>query len=194
MALQALAQYSALSYSPEMLVDVQVMRDDVMMGDFQVDANNKMLMQKSPLQVPDTYEMRVNGSGCVFVQFSVEYNVVTQAPVQPSFELTSQVRTVDSSEGCARREINVCARFEIFNFFPPLPFLNLIFLSHVYFCRYLLGDGYSNMAVIAVKMVSGWSPDKDSVKKVRSILLSHYQIFFHLTLIYYERSMMFVPA
>ena len=113
MALQALARYSTLSHSPEIRVNVQVMRDDVMMGDFQVNDDNRMLMQNSPLQVPGSYEMRVNGSGCVFVQFSVDYNVIMHAPAQPSFEVTSQVRTVDSSEGCSRREINVCTRFEL---------------------------------------------------------------------------------
>ena len=113
MALQALARYSTLSHSPEIRVNVQVMRDDVMMGDFQVNDDNRMLIQNSPLEVPGTYKMRVNGSGCVFVQFSVDYNVMTQTPAQPSFEVTSQVRAVDSSDGCSRREINVCARFDL---------------------------------------------------------------------------------
>ena len=34
--------------------------------------------------------------------------------------------------------------------------------------RYLLEDGYSNMAIISVKMVSGWIPDKNSIKNVSS--------------------------
>ena len=36
------------------------------------------------------------------------------------------------------------------------------------FCRYLGSDGASNMAVVAVKMVSGWIPIKNSVKEVSS--------------------------
>ena len=165
MALQALAAYSAVSYSPEMSLDVAVMRDDVMMSKFAVAPENKMIMQKAPLQVPGTYELQTNGSGCAFIQLSVEYNVMTEAPARPAFELNSNVRRVGSS--CTTREIRVCARFE-----PKLEISSSVRKSSIYYCvssacRYLLEDGYSNMAVIAVKMVSGWSPDKTSVNNVR---------------------------
>ena len=75
------------------------------------------------------------------LQFSARYNVLDIPLPVPAFELTSQVVRVDSSDGCARRQLNVCA-------------------------KYLLTDGYSNMAVISAKMVSGWIPDKSSIKDV----------------------------
>lgn len=39
---------------------------------------------------------------------SVQYNVMDIPVPKPAFELTPEVRQVDSSDGCMRREIHVC--------------------------------------------------------------------------------------
>lgn len=66
-ALQALARYSALAYSPSMLLNVEV-EGGHMRHMFEISAENKMVMQKVDVPMPDQYMVRVNGTGCAFVQ------------------------------------------------------------------------------------------------------------------------------
>ena len=75
---------------------------------------------------------------------SVKYNtLVAQNDQQAAaFFLTVQVRNGSSSK-CRDNQIHVCARYN----------------GH---------DDVSNMAVIAVKMISGWIPVKDSVEKLKN--------------------------
>ena len=68
-ALQALARYSALAYSPNMHLSVLVTAPG-MTRRFTINDDNKMLMQKSAISMPSQYGLRVNGTGCAFVQVS----------------------------------------------------------------------------------------------------------------------------
>ena len=68
MALQALAEYAAATYSPEGATTV-VVTSGGWRQDFRVDQQNRLLYQEQLLeQVPGAYRIRAKGEICVFVQ------------------------------------------------------------------------------------------------------------------------------
>ena len=68
LALQALARFSALAYTRDVHVNVLVTGPDAMRHVFTLNDDNKMMMQTIDVTMPDQYVMRVNGTGCAFVQ------------------------------------------------------------------------------------------------------------------------------
>ena len=68
-ALQALAQYAAATYSPEGSTSVVVTSASGWRGEFTVNQQNRLLYQQQPLQdVPGDYTISVEGQSCVFIQ------------------------------------------------------------------------------------------------------------------------------
>lgn len=70
MALQALSQYGAVTYAKSGAASkVTLQSGGVFQQDFQVDATNRLLLQRVPLpQVPGEYSAEVSGEGCVYLQ------------------------------------------------------------------------------------------------------------------------------
>ena len=70
-ALQALAKYSAATYSPASTVAVTVTAPSGQKTSFTINQSNRLLVQESSLQaVPADYKVRAEGQGCVLVQVS----------------------------------------------------------------------------------------------------------------------------
>ncbi|ELT94944.1 hypothetical protein CAPTEDRAFT_228650 [Capitella teleta] len=139
-ALQALAQYASLVFGQG--VDLEVQTEALGLAQtFPVSSSNALLLQRASLPLPNRLSFSVTGSGCALVQANVKYNFHNMTDeVQPTFSLKSTVSRVEND--CRKRNINVCT-------------------------RYLGDDQASNMAVVSVKMVSGWIPDKASIKKLQ---------------------------
>nr|UCK81476.1 alpha-2-macroglobulin-like protein [Arenicola marina] len=138
-ALQALAKFASLIYSTGTNLSVEV-RGSGLHRSFQVDPGNKLLLQRQEIVLPNKLAFTTTGQGCVFIQTTMKYHVEedNSNPV-PAFSL--EVRSARTSH-CERRVINVCA-------------------------RYTGNRLATDMAVIEVKMVTGWVPVKESLDKLR---------------------------
>uniref|UniRef100_A0A8D3E523 Si:ch211-212c13.8 n=1 Tax=Scophthalmus maximus TaxID=52904 RepID=A0A8D3E523_SCOMX len=134
-ALQALALYSTLVFSPAGSSAVTVKSPSGTLN-FEVNQSNKLLYQEETLQdVTGTYGVEVKGTTC----FSVQYNIPTPVDVTTfSVQVRFGVRT--SVKAC-----NNC------------PFD---------YCRYLGKEEITNMVILDIKMLSGFVPDPESLKKV----------------------------
>ncbi|XP_044153489.1 alpha-2-macroglobulin-like protein 1 isoform X2 [Bufo gargarizans] len=142
-ALQAMAKYSEVTFSNKVDMTVAVNSKSGFHEQFHVDKNNRLLLQKATLaNVPGDYTVTSTGSGCVFVQAVLRYNIPPPKGVA-AFSL--------SVKSSSRREClgDPVTKFEI-----------LITAS------YTGTREESNMAVIEVKMVSGYIPVKSTVRKL----------------------------
>ena len=142
-ALQALARYATLVYQGGVNISVDMIekaKDSI--GKFNIDDYNTLVLQSKPVKkLPTTLEARVTGTGCAMIQTNVKYNVY-EAPTSPTFDMAVKVyRAKDKVNHCGMRTLSICVRFT-----GP--------------------GGVSNMAIVDVKMVTGWIPVKDSLKKL----------------------------
>ncbi|NXD41952.1 OVOS protein, partial [Copsychus sechellarum] len=142
-ALQALAQYGYLTFSKKSLNTVEVHFMETPSKIFQVNDKNRFLLQQASLPtIPGRYSVEVNGTGCVYVQTTLRYNI--HLPKKAAgFSLS--VRTANVS--CTGN-------------FPPK-------FDLVLSASYTGNRNVSNMAIIDVKMLSGFVPEDSSLKKLR---------------------------
>ncbi|NWY63554.1 OVOS protein, partial [Erithacus rubecula] len=142
-ALQALAQYGYLTFSKKSLNTVEVHFMETPSKVFQVNDKNRFLLQQASLPaIPGRYSVEVNGTGCVYVQTTLRYNI--HLPKKAAgFSLS--VRT--ANESCTSN-------------FPPK-------FDLVLSASYTGNRNVSNMAIIDVKMLSGFVPEESSLKKLR---------------------------
>nr|AVP12670.1 complement C3-like [Pseudopotamilla reniformis] len=160
LALQALASYATMAYTNGGQLTVNVNANNDRQT-LNVNDDNKLVLQQLQVTLPNSVNVEVSGTGCVLVQASVKYNVANISTEQPAFSLTSTVHRQDT---CKVRKLNICAKYEG-------------------------TDGASNMALITVKMVSGWIPNKDSVKRLRNeagLGLKRYEIEMNLVNFYFD--------
>ncbi|MGH0179126.1 UNVERIFIED_CONTAM: hypothetical protein FKN15_000684 [Acipenser sinensis] len=91
-ALQALARYSALVYSPEGSSTLTVRSKGGFMRQFHLDQSNRLLYQEEPLQeVPGEYSVEAEGKNCVFVQLALRYNI-PPPPGFSTFNISAEAR------------------------------------------------------------------------------------------------------
>ncbi|NXU52217.1 OVOS protein, partial [Turnix velox] len=153
-ALQALAQYAYLTYSKEILNTVEVNFMESPSKTFQVNEKNRFLLQQTSLSsIPGNYSVEVNGTGCVCLQTTLRYNIHLPKEVA-GFSLS--VRPVNAS--CTSN-------------FPPK--FDLVLST-----RYTGSRNVSNMAIIDVKMLSGFVPVRSSLEKFqyRNSVVDHVDI------------------
>ncbi|XP_069999796.1 alpha-2-macroglobulin-like protein 1 isoform X2 [Penaeus vannamei] len=138
-ALQAMAKYETHSNREPTNVRV-TFKARSFSATFNITNKNKLLQQRQELPVlPTDVDVTLTGRGCAIVQTVFHYNV---PEAEPSDAFSLRVHpTNDPDGGCKEKRIEVCV-------------------------AYLLPDGKSNMAVIAVKPVSGFSPEMDDLKAV----------------------------
>ncbi|NWW16489.1 OVOS protein, partial [Falcunculus frontatus] len=142
-ALQALAQYGYLTFSKKSLNTVEVHFMDSPSKIFQVNDENRFLLQQASLPtIPGSYNVEVDGTGCVYVQTTLRYNIHLPEKVA-GFSLS--VRTANAS--CTD---NHPPKFDL-----------------VLSASYTGNRNISNMAIIDVKMLSGFVPEESSLKKLR---------------------------
>ncbi|NXX65276.1 OVOS protein, partial [Spizella passerina] len=141
-ALQALAAYGEATYSSASQNGVKITSKKPFEKVFFVNNENRLLVQQTPLpEVPGKYSLTMNGSGCVFMQIALRYNI--HLPEGSSGFLLS-VQTSNAS--CPQDRP---AKFDI-----------------VLVSSYTGKRSSSNMLIIDVKMLSGFVPVKSSLDKV----------------------------
>ncbi|NXH97501.1 OVOS protein, partial [Pachycephala philippinensis] len=142
-ALQALAQYGYLTFSKESLNTVEVHSLESPSKIFQVDDKNRFLQQQASLPtIPGNYSVEVNGTGCVYLQTTLRYNIHLPKKVA-GFSLSVRTENVSCTG-------NYPPKFDL-----------------VLSASYTGNRNISNMAIIDVKMLSGFVPEESSLKKLR---------------------------
>ncbi|KAM6474043.1 LOW QUALITY PROTEIN: ovostatin-like [Liasis olivaceus] len=144
-AIQALAQFSQLTFSEDGQNSVKIHSNKPFEKVFEVANINRLLLQQTSLpDVPGEYLVDVNGSGCVFIQTTLRYNINL---AQKSSGFFLSVHTANAS--CAGSfqttfAINISA-------------------------RYTGKRNHSNMAIIDAKMLTGFLPDQSSLQKTHAL-------------------------
>ncbi|TDH15276.1 hypothetical protein EPR50_G00029330 [Perca flavescens] len=143
-ALQALALYSTLVFSPEGSSTVTVQSPSGQLV-FDVNQNNKLLYQEKQLQdMTGKYSLEVKGTACAAIQISLVYNIPTPADV------TTLSVEVKPEADCASK----------------IPKLSLNLRS-----LYSGKESSTNMVILDIKMLSGFVPDPESLNMLKGALL-----------------------
>ncbi|CAL8350313.1 unnamed protein product [Lota lota] len=145
-ALQALALYSTLVFSPEgsSTVDVQFPSGQMT---FEVNQDNKLLYQERALKdVTGKYSVEVKGTACASMQLSLHYNIPT-----PRDESSFRIKVTPDSE-CNTNQLR--------------PKLTLRLES-----TYVGNENFTNMVMVDIKLLSGFVPEPESLRKLKSALL-----------------------
>ncbi|XP_067449972.1 alpha-2-macroglobulin-like [Thunnus thynnus] len=143
-ALQALALYSTVVFSPEGSSTVTVQSPSGQLT-FDVNQSNKLLYQEKMLQdVAGKYSLEVKGTACASMQISLHYNIPTPADVT-----TLSVEVIPEADCQSLR-----------------PKLTLKLNS-----LYSWKEPTTNMVILDIKMLSGFVPDPESLKKLKGDLL-----------------------
>uniref|UniRef100_A0A8C5FT84 Alpha-2-macroglobulin-like n=1 Tax=Gadus morhua TaxID=8049 RepID=A0A8C5FT84_GADMO len=141
-ALQALALYSTLVFSPEgsSTVDVQLPSGQMT---FEVNQDNKLLYQERSMKdVTGKYSVVVKGTACASMQLSLHYNIPT-----PRDESSFRIKVTPDSE-CSTNQLR--------------PKVTL---------RYVGKEDSTNMVMVDIKLLSGFVPEPESLRKLKSALL-----------------------
>ncbi|XP_053548783.1 alpha-2-macroglobulin [Bombina bombina] len=146
-ALQALAKYAEVTFSDKGNVKVTVQSKSGFQEQFHVDKTNRLLLQRTNLpDIPGDYTVNAEGSGCVYVQAVLRYNVPP-----PRSDATFEVNVETDPKEC-----------------PAIPPTQLqIRVS----AKYTGSRERSNMALIEIKMLSGFIPVKSSVRELEKAKL-----------------------
>ncbi|KAF1433717.1 Ovostatin, partial [Spheniscus demersus] len=140
-ALQALAQYGYLTFSKTSLNTVKVNFMESPSKTVHVNDKNRFLLQQASLPtIPGNYSVEVNGTGCVYLQTTLRYNIHLPKKVA-GFSLSVQPANVSCTSN-----------------FPPK-------FDLVLSASYTGNRKVSNMAIVDVKMLSGFVPVRSSLKK-----------------------------
>ncbi|XP_027622649.1 ovostatin-like [Tupaia chinensis] len=146
-ALQALTLFQRLTFSRNSQNSVHLFSDRAFSTDFHTNDENRLLLQQIPLPTTQgNYTLEVNGNGCVYVQTTLRYNILLP---KKSSGFSLSVSTANASCRALSH-----AKFDLV-------------VSASYHGR----RSSSNMAIIDVKMLSGYVPDRLSVKKVQNSML-----------------------
>ncbi|XP_007935351.1 alpha-2-macroglobulin-like protein 1 [Orycteropus afer afer] len=138
-ALQALAKYAMTAYVPSEEVNLAVKSNQNFQHTFNVQTVNRLVLQKETLpNIPEVYTLEASGQGCIYVQTVLRYNILPPKNVD-TFSLSVEM-------GRAR-----C--------YQPTSPQSLTLIIHT---SYVGSRSSSNMAILEVKMLSGFSPVEDT--------------------------------
>ncbi|KAK9405414.1 alpha-2-macroglobulin-like [Crotalus adamanteus] len=139
-ALQALCQYKTITYSKDGVdAKVTLSSGDIALTKFHVDSTNSLLLQCQDLpQVPGNYMAEV--TGCIFMQTSLRYNIHPPQEEAP-FKLLVQTSPQNCTGPKAHQTFDIA-------------------ISVSYTGQRVV----SNMAIVQIKMLSGYIPVKSTVK------------------------------
>uniref|UniRef100_A0A8C5Q4P1 Alpha-macroglobulin receptor-binding domain-containing protein n=1 Tax=Leptobrachium leishanense TaxID=445787 RepID=A0A8C5Q4P1_9ANUR len=127
--------------------DVTVtVRSQTGVQEFHVDNTNRLLLQKASLpDIPGDYTLTASGSGCVYVQTVLRYNVPPPRS-DATFVIRVEVKPDQCPEEAAKKlQLNI-------------------------YTEYTGPREKSNMALIEVKMLSGYIPVKISVREKSKVI------------------------
>ncbi|KAG7169002.1 Alpha-2-macroglobulin-like 4 [Homarus americanus] len=138
-ALQAMALYESRFYEGDLNM-VATVKAGGLEHSFAVAEHNKFLTQLVPLpNLPTSVSLSIVGQGCTIFQSVLRYNI-PEPEASDAFSLTVTSKT-EPDKTCVTKRINACA-------------------------SYRLSDGKSNMAIMEVNLVSGYTPEKTDLKQI----------------------------
>lgn len=141
-ALQALALYGYFAHQHDGPRDVAVTLGEAPVAKLHVEDSNRLLLQQVQLpDIPGDYTVSINGPGCVFIQSTLKYNI---PPPEGEAPFTITVTTVPK----------ICS---------PKSFKSFGISVNV---SYTGNRVNSNMAIVEIKLPSGYIPVKASVKQL----------------------------
>ncbi|KAM5333821.1 pregnancy zone protein-like isoform 2-T2 [Glossophaga mutica] len=145
-ALQALSKYGAATFTKrEKAATVTIKSSETFSEELHVDEANRLLLQEVTLsEIPGEYSTTVSGSGCVYLQTSLRYNVPPKKEEKAPFTLNVDTLPKDYDGVDAHRKFQL--------------HINISYTGE---------RPSSNMVIVDVKMVSGFIPVKPSVKKLQ---------------------------
>uniref|UniRef100_A0A8C6FZ42 Alpha-macroglobulin receptor-binding domain-containing protein n=1 Tax=Moschus moschiferus TaxID=68415 RepID=A0A8C6FZ42_MOSMO len=143
-ALQALSKYGAATFTKrEKAATVTVKSGETFSEEFRVDEAKRLLLQEVALpEIPGKYSTAVSGSGCVYIQTSLRYNILPKKEVKGPFTLKVETLPKNCDGVSAHRKVQIHVNISYTGERPT-----------------------SNMVIVDVKMVSGFIPVKSSVRK-----------------------------
>ncbi|XP_031517774.1 alpha-2-macroglobulin-like protein 1 isoform X2 [Papio anubis] len=134
-ALQALAKYATTAYTPSEEINLVVKSTENFQHTFNIQSANRLVFQQKTLpNVPGMYTLEASGQGCVYVQTVLRYNILPLKNMK-TFSLSVEM-------GKARCEQLTSPR-------------SLTLAIHT---SYVGSRSSSNMVIVEVKMLSGFSP------------------------------------
>ncbi|XP_041426097.1 alpha-2-macroglobulin isoform X2 [Xenopus laevis] len=141
-ALQALALYGSLTLSHDARRTVSLSLDKTPISEFHVEDSNRLLLQHIALkEVPGDYLASVIGSGCLYLQTTLRYNI----PI-PKEDAAFTISVTTNPDTCDQKSL------KIFNIAVNV--------------SYVGKRESSNMAVVQIKLPSGYIPIKSTVKQM----------------------------
>ncbi|XP_060269425.1 alpha-2-macroglobulin isoform X5 [Ovis aries] len=164
-ALHALSRYGAATFTrTSKAAQVTIKSSGTFSTKFQVENSNRLLLQQVSLpEVPGEYSMSVTGEGCVYLQTSLKYNILLK---KDEFPFALEVQTLPQT--CDGREAHTSFQIS----------LNI---------SYIGSRQASNMAIVDVKMVSGFIPLKPTVKMLERSDVSRTEVSNNHVLIYLDK-------
>ncbi|XP_016077279.1 PREDICTED: alpha-2-macroglobulin-like protein 1 [Miniopterus natalensis] len=134
-ALQALAKYATTAYVPSEEVSLAVRSTENSRHTFSVQAANRLVFQQEILpSVPGVYTLEAAGQGCVYVQTVLRYNILPPKNAE-TFSLSVEMGKAVCDQPASPRSLALTIR-----------------------TSYVGSRSSSNMAIVEVKMLSGFSP------------------------------------
>ncbi|XP_025138969.3 alpha-2-macroglobulin isoform X2 [Bubalus bubalis] len=164
-ALHALSRYGAATFtSATKVAQVTIQSSGTFSTKFQVENSNRLLLQQVSLpEVPGEYSMSVTGEGCVYLQTSLKYNILPKKDEFPfALEVHTLPQTCDGPKAHTSFQISLSV-------------------------SYIGSRPASNMAIVDVKMVSGFIPLKPTVKMLERSNVSRTEVSNNHVLIYLDK-------
>ncbi|XP_008048508.1 alpha-2-macroglobulin-like protein 1 [Carlito syrichta] len=133
-ALQALAKYASTAYAPSEEVNLVVKSTEGFQHTFNVQTANRLVFQQEALpDIPGVYTLEASGQGCVYAQTVLRYNILPLKNME-TFSLRVEMDKASCEQSTSR---------------------SLTLTVHT---SYVGSRSSSNMAIVEVKMLSGFSP------------------------------------
>lgn len=164
-ALHALSRYGAATFTRTgKAAQVTIQSSGTFSTKFQVENSNRLLLQQVSLpEVPGEYSISVTGEGCVYLQTSLKYNVLPKKDEFPfALEVQTLPQTCDGPKAHTSFQISLSV-------------------------SYIGSRPASNMAIVDVKMVSGFIPLKPTVKMLERSDVSRTEVSNNHVLIYLDK-------
>ncbi|KAI4576301.1 hypothetical protein MJT46_002136 [Ovis ammon polii x Ovis aries] len=164
-ALQALSKYGAATYTKGEKAATVTVKSETFSEEFQVDEAKRLLLQEVALpEIPGKYSTAVSGSGCVYVQTSLRYNILPKKERKAPFTLKVETLPKNCDGVSTHRKVQI--------------HINISYIGE---------RPSSNMVIVDVKMVSGFIPVKSSVRKLQEMAqIQRTEVNTNHVLIYFE--------
>ncbi|KAM8924770.1 alpha-2-macroglobulin-like protein 1 [Pelodytes ibericus] len=149
-ALQAFCRYAELTSTGHVGLDITV-KGQSTLHRFLVDDKTQLLRQKKPLpKLPGSYTVMAKGEGCAYLQTILRYNI-NPSGRSPSFDLQVTTTVEDFNDlNILFLKMNIVARM----------------LSSSMYFRYTGQQPVTNMILIEVDLLSGFSATAETLKEL----------------------------